>query len=33
MKHGYVLGVNVCLTTIEDKASVRVESECLSHIE
>jgi hypothetical protein len=32
MKQGYVLRVNVCLTTSEDEGSVGVESEYLSHI-
>jgi hypothetical protein len=30
VKQAYVLGVNVCLTTSEDEARVRVECECLS---
>jgi hypothetical protein len=33
MKQVYVLRVNVFITTREDEARVRVESESLSHIE
>jgi hypothetical protein len=33
VKQGYVLRVNVCLTTNGGEARVSVESECLSHNE
>jgi hypothetical protein len=33
MKQGYVLGVNICLTTSEDEARISVESECLPNNE
>jgi hypothetical protein len=33
MKQGYVLGVNICLTTSEDEGRIGVECECLSNNE
>jgi hypothetical protein len=33
VEQAYVLEVYVCLTTSEGEAKIRVESECLSHME